>query len=357
MHGRSGRLGCAMIDIAVIGGGPAGLAAAIAARQRDLSVVVYEGKSGVIDKACGEGLMPPALAMLDELGVEHLDGVPFRGIRYVDGDEAAQADFSMGPGVGVRRTVLHSALRQRAESLGVEILQQRVNDWSQDAEGVTVEGKRYRWLFAADGLQSPIRQRLGLNVDPRHPRRLGVRRHFRVPPWCEYVEVHWSEDAEAYVTPISANEVGVAILYKADAVPPVVGNPFERWISSFPELQERLTEPCSEMRGAGPFERRSRAPMVGRVLLIGDASGYLDPLTGEGIRLGLDTAIAAVDAIVCGRPQSYSRSWARVTRMYWWLTGALLFIRRRPWMRKRMVGTLRRAPWMMRIAIDALNRA
>ena len=346
-----------MIDIAVIGGGPTGLAAAIAARQRNLSVVVYESKVGVIDKACGEGLMPPALKVLAELGVEQPPGVPFKGIRYVDGDNAAQADFSMGPGVGVRRTALHSALRSRAEELGVEVVKQRVGDWSQDDDGVTVEGRRYRWMLAADGLQSSIRARLGFDVDPRYPRRLGVRRHFRVKPWSEYVEVHWSEDAELYVTPVSAEEVGVAILYKADAVPPVTGDPFTRWMPSFPEVAKRLGEPCSELRGAGPFERRSRAPMKGRVLLIGDASGYLDPLTGEGIRLGLDTAMAAINAIAGGRPQAYSRSWVQATRMYWWLTGGLLFVRRRPWMRRRMVGLLRRIPWLMRVAIDALNRA
>jgi len=344
-------------DVAIIGGGPAGLAAAIAARQRNLSVTVYESKDGVIDKACGEGLMPPALKVLDELGVEQPPGVPFRGIRYVDGPHAAQADFSMGPGVGVRRIALHSALRARAAALGVEVVQQRVSAWSQDENGVTVEGRRFSWLVAADGLQSPIRKRLGLNVDARYPRRLGVRRHFNVAPWSEYVEVHWSEDAELYITPVSPTEIGVAILYHADAKPPVTGSPFERWLQSFPAVAERLRDPSSEIRGAGPFERRSRAPMDGRVLLIGDASGYLDPLTGEGIRLGLDTAVAAIESIANGRPDRYPRSWAKATRMYWWLTGALLFVRRRAWMRRRMVRVLRRAPWMMRLAIDALNRA
>ena len=346
-----------MTSVAVIGGGPAGLAAAIAARQRNLNVTVFEGKPGVIDKACGEGLMPPALKVLAELGVDRPPGVPFRGIRYVDGANAAQADFSMGPGVGVRRTSLHAALRARAEEVGVEVVQQRVGDWSQDDDGVTVEGRRFDWMVAADGLQSPIRDQLGLNVDARYPKRLGVRRHYNVAPWSEYVEVYWSEDAELYVTPVSPTEVGVAILYHADVKPPLVGSPFDRWLASFPSVAERLGEPSSEMRGAGPFERRSRAPMEGRVLLIGDASGYLDPLTGEGIRLGLDTAMAAINAIASGRAPSYARAWSRVTRMYWLLTGALLFVRRRPWMRRRMVGLLRRAPWMMRLAIDALNRA
>ena len=95
-----------MIDLIVAGGGPVGLATAITAALAGLEVVIVEPRAGVIDKACGEGLMPQALATLNTLGIDP-DGVDLAGIRYLSGSRAAQAKFRAGPGRGVRRTVLH----------------------------------------------------------------------------------------------------------------------------------------------------------------------------------------------------------------------------------------------------------
>src|SRR5262249_12736081 len=95
-----------MTDLVVVGGGPVGLAAAIHAADRGLSAVVLERRTPPLDKACGEGLMPPGVAALGALGVvvpEHARA-PFVGIRYVDGDTVAEARFADGPGWGVRRT-------------------------------------------------------------------------------------------------------------------------------------------------------------------------------------------------------------------------------------------------------------
>jgi flavin-dependent dehydrogenase len=210
-------------------------------------------------------------------------------------------------------------------------------------------------MFAADGLRSPIRAELGLGEAARFPARLGIRRHFATAPWAEFVEIHWSPSAEAYVTPVGPNEVGVAILYSADAQPPGAGDPFSRWMHAFPALAERLGDPVSKARGAGPFEQRVKTPMDGRVLLIGDAAGYLDPLTGEGVRLGFDTAAAAVQAVVSARPESFPGMWRGALRRYWVLTSGLLFIRRRVWLRRRLVRFLARFPRIFRFALDSLN--
>ncbi len=346
-----------VIDVVVVGGGPAGLSAAIMAKQAGLDVVVFEAKAGTIDKACGEGLMPKALLALDRMGVARPAGMPFNGIRYVDDSGMAQATFSMGPGLGVRRTELYRVLRSRVDELGISVRVQRVKEWSQDDAGVTVEGCRARWMFAADGLRSPIRAQLGLGAEPRFPPRLGIRRHFAVAPWAEFVEIHWSPLAEAYVTPVGPNEVGVAILYSPDAQPPGAGDPFSRWMNAFPALSARLGEPVSEARGAGPFEQRVKTPMEGRILLIGDAAGYLDPITGEGIRLGLYTANAAVQAVVSSRIESYPAMCRPGLRRYWILTSGLLFIRRRDWLRRRLVPFLARFPRIFRFALDSLNHA
>jgi len=239
-----------MTDVIVVGGGPTGLAAAIMAKLAGLSVVVFEPQSPPIDKACGEGLMPPALQVLSALGVRDLEGIPFEGIRYVDGDCVAEARFGMGPGMGVRRAVLHQALSDRAHSLGITVVATRVKHWSQDSTGVVVEGERGRWLLAADGLQSPIRAKLRLQRPPRLPPRIGIRRHFKVAPWSPFVEIHWHQDAEAYVTPIGPDMVGIALLYAANAEPQALVSP------GYDGSQPSLTWPPGWAHRAPPSEVR-----------------------------------------------------------------------------------------------------
>ena len=306
----------------MVGGGPAGLAAAIEAARAGLGVTVMEPRAGVIDKACGEGLMPAAVAGLAELGVSLPRSRPFRGIRYVQGEQAVAGDFSAGPGLGVRRTVLHEGLRSRALELGVELRRHRVQELRQHADCVELDGTRGRYVVVADGLQSPLRQRLGLSLPARRPRRLGLRRHFAVRPWSEHVEVHWAEEAEAYVTPVDEELVGVAVLYRADSRRPAGPGgapPYDRLLARFPALRDRLGQPCTQARGAGPFEQNVARRTRGRVLLVGDAAGYLDPITGEGVRLGLETAAAAVAAVLAQDPARYEADWWRITRRSFWV--------------------------------------
>ena len=97
------------VDLLVAGGGPVGLAVAIGARAAGLSVAVVEPRAVPVDKACGEGLMPAAVAALGRLGVP-VTGRPFVGIRYLSPGRAVAANFRAGPGLGVRRTTLHAAL-------------------------------------------------------------------------------------------------------------------------------------------------------------------------------------------------------------------------------------------------------
>ena len=200
-----------MIDLLVVGGGPAGLATAIHGAKAGLEVVVVERRSGPIDKACGEGLMPHTLRHLERLGV-HPHGKPFRGISYLDGDRQVDAPFRRGAGRGVRRTVLHGALLDAAASAGVRICHDEVGEISQDATSVRAGHWQARYLAAADGLHSPIRRSLGLERPSPGARRWGIRRHVRTAPWSDFVEVHWAPGAEAYVTPIADDCVGVAVL-------------------------------------------------------------------------------------------------------------------------------------------------
>jgi flavin-dependent dehydrogenase len=322
-------------DLLVAGAGPAGLAAAVAAAEAGMRVTVVEPRAGPQDKACGEGLMPPAVTALAALGV-HPEGHPFAGIRYTDGRGAADAYFRDGPGRGVRRPVLHAALAARAACCGVEVVPGRVTDVRQDADGVTAAGLRGRWLVAADGLHSPVRRSLGLDAPPSGPRRYGLRRHHTCTPWSDLVEVHWAPDAEAYVTPVGADTVGVAVLFRHDRVRGArsrgrpsagPGEPggFPGWLARFPALAARLEGvPAGPVAGAGPLRQRARRRVAGRVLLVGDAAGYTDALTGEGVALGVRAARAAVACLADGDPGRYEGEWRRLSWRYRALTSALV---------------------------------
>ncbi|MFF1674657.1 NAD(P)/FAD-dependent oxidoreductase [Streptomyces sp. NPDC058256] len=337
-----------MIDVLVAGGGPAGLAAAIHAALAGLEAVVVEPRTGPVDKACGEGVMPGGVSALRALGVE-VTGRELRGIRYVDGTTRAEASFRGSNGLGVRRTTLHSALHQRAVDVGVRMLPGKVSEVRQSADTVTAAGTTARWLIAADGLHSPVRRGLGLELPGRPHGRYGLRRHYRVEPWTDFVEVHWSTHGEAYVTPVGDDLVGIAVLSRSR-------RGYDEHLAGFPDLVASLRGPAAtEVRGAGPLRQRVKRRTAGRVLLVGDAAGYLDALTGEGIALSLATAGAAVRCLAAGRPAEYEHAWARLTRRHRLLTGALLAASHRPGTARLIVPAASRMPPVFSAAVRALQ--
>jgi flavin-dependent dehydrogenase len=334
----------------VVGGGPAGLATALYAARAGLQVSVWDKRAGTLDKACGEGLMPGAVSALAELGIEP-EGSDLLGIRYVAGSHTATAPFRAGPGRGVRRTTLHAAMRAAVEAAGVTVEHRRADDLRQDDDGVVVDGERFRYVVAADGLHSPVRTRLGLEQRCRQLRRYGLRRHYRLPPWSSYVEVHWARGAEAYVTPVESDLVGVAMLTSTRGS-------FDEHLALFPELRTWLrdAEPAGDVLGAGPLRQRVRCRVAARVLLVGDAGGYVDALTGEGVSLAVAQARAAVAALVADDPARYERDWRTLTRRYRLLTASLLGATRVGAVRRALVPAAERLPAVFGAAVNSLAR-
>ncbi|MDI3314097.1 MAG: NAD(P)/FAD-dependent oxidoreductase [Mycobacterium sp.] len=332
-------------DVLIVGGGPAGLATALYARKQGLSVIVAEPRHDPIDKACGEGVMPGGLAELTSLGVDPT-GMPVRGIAYVNEHRRAEARFPGSFGRGVRRTTLHAALTARAKEQDTEWIRVRVRRVDQDAHGVTAAQVRAKWLVAADGLHSTVRRAVGITAVGGSPRRYGVRRHFRVPVWSDFVEVHWSRWGEAYVTPVEPDLVGVAILS--------CHRPDLAW---FPLLTRRLAgaDP-GPARGCGPLRQVVSRRVAGRVLLVGDAAGYEDALTGEGISLAIRQAAAAVRAIVDDAPASYERAWRRITRDYRLITRGLVLATAPPVARRAIVPMCALLPGVFEHAVYRLAR-
>ncbi|GII96927.1 NAD(P)/FAD-dependent oxidoreductase [Sinosporangium siamense] len=336
-----------MIDVIVAGGGPAGLATAIHGTLAGLRVVVVEPRTAPIDKACGEGLMPGGVAALRSMGVR-LSGHPLLGIDYVAAGTRARAAFGHSTGLGVRRTDLHAALAARTAELGIPVVSGKVEHPRQDADGVEAAGLRARWLVAADGLHSPLRSQLRLGLPGRAPARYGQRRHYHLTPWSDHVEVHWSEAGEAYVTPVGDDLVGVAILSQRRGG-------FDEHLACFPDLRARLDGPtATPVRGAGPLRQRVRRRVAGRVLLVGDAAGYTDAITGEGLCLAAVTAQALVRCLAADRPQDYERAWSRLTRRHRLLAGALLVAARRQRTARLIVPTAARLPALFTRIVRAI---
>ena len=330
-------------DVLVIGGGPAGLAAAIAARIQGFNVTVADGAKPPIDKACGEGLMPSTMAALRELGVAICpgDGQIFRGIRFIDAATSAEASFSGASVVGVRRTVLHQKMVKRAQECGITLL------WNTPVAGLSNDGAilggtvvKARWIIGADGIHSRVRRWIGLDVNARQEVRFAQRRHYRVKAWTDCMEIHWGEKAQAYVTPLSNNETCVAVISR---------DPWmrheEAW-REFPKLTNylRQAEPSSTERGAVTVTRRLRQVYRGNIALAGDASGSVDAVTGEGLCLSFRQAIALADSLEKGELQNYQHAHRRLARRPNTAGRLLLLLDRYPSLRKRALRGLAQDP-------------
>jgi flavin-dependent dehydrogenase len=333
-------------DVFVIGGGPAGIAAAIAARSRGFRVIVADGNRPPIDKACGEGLMPDSIAAASDIGI-HLaetEGCRFRGIRFHGDGCSVASDFPSGYGLGFRRTKLHSLLVEQAAHAGIEML------WKTPVTGIGPNEVRLRgrsmstrWIIGADGSGSRVRRWAGLDRFARNSRRFAYRRHFARKPWTEFMEIYWGEGCQVYVTPIG-DEVCVVVISRTRG--PLLADALAR----FPQLEAYLTGApiSSRERGAITATAVLKSVARGNVALIGDASGSVDAITGEGLCQAFRQAAALADAMAAGDLSLYRRLHRRLRRRPTFMADLMLSMDRWPAARRRVMRVLSGHPQWFR---------
>lgn len=301
-------------DVLVVGGGPAGLATAIAARLRGLRAVVVDSRIPPIDKPCGEGLLPEAVESLSRLGIclDSTRALPFDGIRFSDEHSSSVAKFVSRTAFGMRRTALHAALVARAVELGVtQRWGARVSNLSFRGACIGGEFLPCSWIVGADGQHSTVREfaRLG----PRRPQhfRFGFRRHYAVAPWSSVVEVYWAKKSQLIVTPISSREICVTF-FSSDSQFRI-----DRALRQFPSVAKHLRSftPTSTEAGSITSLSRARAVTWRNIALVGDASCSVDGIAGQGMSLAFRQALALADALAAGDLSGYASSHRQITKI------------------------------------------
>lgn len=301
--------------------------------------------------------MPVGLACLERLGVTLDCGHPFTGIEYVElGGSRAGVDFAEGPGKIVRRLELSKALASSDLNL---VARAQLRDVRFTSKHIEVDSDGGSWrcqlLVGADGLHSWLRHHLKWNRKPPLGwQRWGWRQHFALPPWSRRVEIQLASGCEAYISPVGPDQVGVAVLSSK-------GLKRENWLQAFPQLSSRLLgcTPLSPLAGLGPLWQRSAHIVQPGVALIGDASGYLDACTGEGLSLAFLQAEALAN---CWNPQDrdslqllpgFHQQYRKIVSHYHLLTLGVLILRRWSTLSRASVAVLRSHPRLFQRLLSA----
>jgi len=287
--------------------------------------------------------MPDSFGALDRLGIriDTEQSFAFRGIRFLGEGLSVAADFPSGCGIAMRRTQLHQALVDRAEETGVTLAWgSRVIGLADDGVALDSHSVRCRWVIGADGQNSRVRRWAGLEATRHESFRFGFRQHYRVAPWTDYMEIYWGAGAQVYVTPVNQLDVCVVLITRDSHMR------MEQALLQFPELSRRLAgaAPSTGERGAVTASRSLRRVFRSRTILIGDASGSVDAITGEGMSLSFQQAIALADALSSGDLPSYQQEHRRLARRPHVMGNLMLLLDRFPALRRRVIRALAAEP-------------
>lgn len=324
----------ARAQVAIAGAGPAGAACAALLARAGVDVVLLDAQRFPRFKACGEFMSPQCVPLLEQLGAaqalrragaRELRGMELFGHgrrargRFVDiGRARAPVDY----GWALRREVFDAQLVEHARRCGAQVFEGwRVCALERGADG-GVKGMHLRgpggqrrslaanWTIGADGLRSKVASELGVQREDRGLRRIALTTRYRGVDTRSLAQAHFFEGGYFALAPVDQGLVSVNLvlfeeLYhrsglERDAL-------FESWAQRLPAVREALGagERVDPLRGLGPLARTTTQQTFDGAALVGDACGYVDPLTGEGIFFALHGAAslapALLDALGAGR--------------------------------------------------------
>ncbi len=305
--------------------------------------MVADGNLPPIDKACGEGLMPHSIAAAARIGIRLPEdsGFRFPGVRFHGEGRMIASEFPQGYGLGLRRIILHEELVKQAHHVGVDML------WGTPVTGiggntVQLNGRSVstRWIIGADGSASRVRRWAGLDSFSRNSRRFAHRQHFACQPWTDHMEIYWGEACQIYVTPVANNEICAAVISRkpelrlADA------------LKRFPLLEAHLAgvPASSSERGAVTANCGLKNVTRGSVALIGDASGSVDAITGEGLCQAFQQSAALADAIAREDLTHYEKAHRRIGLRPALMADMMLTMDRWPFIRRRALAAMAGQP-------------
>lgn len=309
-----------LTDVAIVGAGPAGAAAACHFARAGCRVALLDQRRFPRDKVCGDFVGPSGLAELEWLGVSS-HSPPFsdaneirRGALHLHGAKAIDGPFPhveglRDHGLCIPRTLLDDALAQAAVASGACLIEEaRVTDCETDPAGVTLfhDGSgggnhlRARLLIGADGSASLIARKVRGAQPPRRDRMVAVRGYFEgVSGPAGQADLYVDSSSlpgYSWLFPTGTSSANVGVVMPVEAWPPAgqqLGRLLLRLIESDPAMHCRLGDAkiSGKIVGWPLATYNPRLPIIGdRVVLVGDAAGLINPLNGEGIQYALRSA-------------------------------------------------------------------